>query len=252
MKPSTIILSIVAATTLSINAAIPKVIAHRGHWVADGSAQNSIRSLVKADSINCFGSELDVWSTSDGVLVVNHDRDFGGMIIEESPAKKVLAITLANGEKLPTLDQYLDSAMALDVKLICEMKAHANADTDKRVAKQIVDAINKRGLASRTEYITFSRPGLEALIKCAKGESPVYYLSGDMTPAELKSIGAAGLDYSLKDIRKNVNWIDEAHKLGLKVNVWTVDNEPDMIWCIDNGADFITTNRPERLFRLLW
>ena len=37
-----------------------KVIAHRGYWQTAGSAQNSIRALVKADSIGCYGSEFDV------------------------------------------------------------------------------------------------------------------------------------------------------------------------------------------------
>ena len=30
-----------------------QVIAHRGFWKTDGSAQNSIAARVKADSINC-------------------------------------------------------------------------------------------------------------------------------------------------------------------------------------------------------
>lgn len=48
----------------------PHVIAHRGYWDTDGSAQNSIRSIVKADSIDCFGSEFDVWMTADGQFSV--------------------------------------------------------------------------------------------------------------------------------------------------------------------------------------
>ena len=39
-----------------------KVIAHRGFWKTPGSSQNSISSLLKADSIGCYGSEFDVWS----------------------------------------------------------------------------------------------------------------------------------------------------------------------------------------------
>ena len=40
-----------------------RVIAHRGFWKTQGSAQNSITSLLKADSIGCYGSEFDVWLT---------------------------------------------------------------------------------------------------------------------------------------------------------------------------------------------
>ena len=35
-----------------------------------------------------------------------------------------------------------------------------------------------------------------------------------------------------------------AHKLGLTVNVWTVDKDDQIRWCIQNGVDFITTNQP--------
>ena len=71
----------IAAATIATAAAQPKVIAHRGFWDAPGSAQNSIRALVKADSIGCWGSEFDVWMTADDKLVVNHDASFKGLHI---------------------------------------------------------------------------------------------------------------------------------------------------------------------------
>ena len=36
-------------------ASAQQVVAHRGYWTAPGSAQNSIRSLVKADSVGVYG-----------------------------------------------------------------------------------------------------------------------------------------------------------------------------------------------------
>ena len=61
-----------------------QVIAHRGFWKTDGSAQNSIAALVKADSINCYGSEFDVGLTADNQLVVNHDSTFKGVNMQKS------------------------------------------------------------------------------------------------------------------------------------------------------------------------
>ena len=66
-----------AAAMLSLAAVAqkPLVVAHRGYWktgkdikmqTATESAQNSIRSLCKADSIHCWGSEFDIWLTKDG------------------------------------------------------------------------------------------------------------------------------------------------------------------------------------------
>ena len=49
----------------------PKVIAHRGYWKAPNSAQNSLASFSKADSIGVFASEIDVWLTADDRLIVN-------------------------------------------------------------------------------------------------------------------------------------------------------------------------------------
>ena len=55
-----------------------QVIAHRGFWKTDGSAQNSIAALVKADSINCYGSEFDVWLTADNQLVDTYPTSLAG------------------------------------------------------------------------------------------------------------------------------------------------------------------------------
>ncbi len=224
-----------------------KVIAHRGYWQTAGSAQNSIRALVKADSIGCYGSEFDVWMTGDGVLVVNHDPNINGVRIQTSAASEVMPQGLSNGERIPTLHSYLDRAGKLNTRIILEMKEHDDKRREELVVKDIVAMVDARGLNDRVEYITFSKEGLHNFIKYAPKGTPVYYLSGDMTPQQLKEAGAAGLDYYIGTMRKHPEWFKEAHRLGLKVNVWTVNSAEDMRWCIGQGADFITTNAPELL-----
>ena len=54
------------------------VIAHRGFWKTDGSAQNSIAALLKADSVGCYGSEFDICLTKDNKWVVAHGPAVGG------------------------------------------------------------------------------------------------------------------------------------------------------------------------------
>lgn len=44
---------------------------------------------------------------------------------------------------------------------------------------------------------------------------------------------------------------ERAKKLGLTVNVWTVNSEEDLKLMMDMGVDYITTNEPELLFRLI-
>ena len=56
------------------------------HW-------NSIAALVKADSINCYGSEFDVWLTKDNKPIVNHDASFMGQRMEDSNYEQLQKIT---------------------------------------------------------------------------------------------------------------------------------------------------------------
>lgn len=64
-------------------------------------------------------------------------------------------------------------------------------------------------------------------------------------------MGLAGLDYSIKVLKQHPEWIKEAHQLGLEVNVWTVDKKEDMLFFINLEVDYITTNYPELLQKLL-
>lgn len=75
-----------------------------------GSAQNSITSLLKADSIGCYGSEFDVWLTKDNGLVVSHDGIIQGHKVEESTLKELTGLWLANGECVPSLKELLETA----------------------------------------------------------------------------------------------------------------------------------------------
>ena len=234
-------------TAIALTANGQEVICHRGYWNTEGSAQNSIRSLVKADSINAWGSEFDVWMTADGVLVVNHDETFNGVTIEIAKWKQLKNMRLANGEPLPTLDQMLECGKKLHTRLILEMKPHTSREQEKEAAKKIVKMVKKKGLQDRIEYITFSYQGMKNLKELAPEGTPVYYLNGELSPSQLAELDVAGIDYSINVMRENPQWIDEAHSLGMKVNVWTVNSDRDMEWCINYGVDFITTNAPELL-----
>lgn len=235
----------------SVIATAQEVICHRGYWDTEGSAQNSLRSLVKADSIGAWGSEFDVWMTSDGVLVVNHDATFEGVTIETSKWKQLKNMRLKNGEQLPTLEQMLECGKSLKTRLIVEMKPHTSREHELEAARKIVKMVKKMGLEDRVEYITFSYQGMKNLKELAPEGTPVYYLNGELSPSQLDDLGVSGIDYSIRVMRDHPQWIDEAHALGMKVNVWTVNSDRDMQWCINYGVDFITTNAPERLQQLL-
>ena len=247
-----LIFSTIAAATIATAAAQPKVIAHRGFWDAPGSAQNSLRALAKADSIGCWGSEFDVWMTADEKLVVNHDASFKGLPIETSQAADVTALTLSNGEHMPLLDDYLKAfAERPGIKVVCELKVHTDKRREAKAVKMVLKLMKRHKLTDRAVYITFSPEATRELVKHAPKGTEVYYLNGNWTPQQLKDEGCAGLDYSLAVMKKHPEWIEQCHNLGLKVNIWTVNRRDDLQWCIDHGADFITTNDPLLLQQMI-
>lgn len=240
--------SALASLVLTATAAVPEVVAHRGYWRADGSAQNSIRGLVKADSIGCHAVELDVWLSADNVLYVNHNADVDGVIIETADSATLSKCRLGNGETVPTLCQFLDTARTLSPRIVLELKPHKDPVRENVAVPMIIEMIKEKGLVDRTSYITFSRNAFDDLV--AKSGRPVMFLSA-INPASLKEIGGSGADFNISVFRKNPEWIDELHELGLSVNIWTVDSEEDIQWCIDHGADYITTNEPELAAKLI-
>lgn len=234
-------------------AAQPKVIAHRGYWTAPESAQNSLASFTKADAVGVYGSEIDVWLTADNKLIVNHDRKYKGTDIdmEKSTAKEITAIVLPNGENIPTFDAYLKLvASKPDTRLILEMKSLSDYNREDLAAEKIVRELKKYKVLERTDIIAFSINACLAFKKLLP-DTRIYYLNGDLPPKSIKKLGLAGIDYSMGVLRKHPQWVKEAHELGLKVNVWTVDSEEDMKYFIGLGVDYITTDYPERLQALL-
>lgn len=224
------------------------IVAHRGHWQSPGSAQNSLRSFVKADSVGVYGSEMDVWMTADGKLVVNHDRKFKGVDMECDDYETIRRVVLDNGEMLPDLEEYLTLVgKHPGVHLVLELKSLTDLRREDEAAAKVVDMLRKHGLEGRTDIIAFSINACLAFRKLLPEGVPVYYLEGDLPPESVKRLGLAGLDYHQNVYREHPDWIGRAHDLGLKVNVWTVDDPDDMRRMIDAGVDYITTNKPELL-----
>lgn len=246
------ILSFVLQLSAIVLLAQPHVVAHRGYWQADGSAQNSIASFRKAAQIGCWGSEFDVWLTADGVPVVFHDATVQGIRIEDTTYATLMNIRLQNGEFIPTLQQYLiEAQLHPGCRLIFEVKPHRNEKRDIRIAEMSVELIDMLGLASRTDYISFSKHVCKRIHEL-RPDAKIAYLNGELSPKEIKELGWTGIDYNLKVFEKNPSWATEAKQLGLEVNVWTVDGEEALKhFATMPGIDIITTNEPERLINIL-
>lgn len=232
-----------------------EIIAHRGYWKTNGSAQNSIAALIKADSLKIYGSEVDFWLSSDGVAVVNHDAtvilDGEKLSVQDTPFETLRKVKLSNGEVLPTVEEYLNAFKKCDnIKLIIEFKTHNNAERENLLAANVINMVSELGLQNRVEYISFGINFVNQVRKL-NPEAKVYYLNGDLTPEDISEIGAAGIDYNLSVIYKYPEWVESAQRLGQKVNVWTVNKPEDIQKMIDAKVDYITTDEPVLVHEML-
>ena len=228
-----------------------KVIAHRGHWDTPNNAQNSIQALQMSNKIKAYGSEFDVSITKDGVLVVNHDADVQGIDIESNDFAKIKNLKIKNGEILPTVENYLiEGKKYPNLKMIFEIKPHKTKENEDRAVLASLELVKKLGVENQVEYISFSQNICEQLKK-NNPKSHVSYLKGDLTPAEVKALNFDGIDYHFSLFEKNPTWVSDAQKLGLIVNSWTVNQEKDMQNLLDQKIDYITTDKPEVLQKLI-
>lgn len=235
---------IAIATSCSHKIAIT---AHRGFWNCEeaGYAENSIRSLELAQQHNLWGSEFDVHMTNDLVLVVHHDAHIKGDDIRTHNYSYFKDYRLKNGEKLPTLDEYLTQGEKSKTVLVFELKTQIDKAHEDYMVDRSVEALKKHGLLDpkRVIFISFSRNICERVAAMCPGFT-VQYLEKDLTPDEVYAKGVNGIDYHYSAFNSNPEWIQQAHKNKMSVNVWTVNKKEDIQKVVDLGVDCITTNEP--------
>ncbi|WP_256867470.1 glycerophosphodiester phosphodiesterase [Winogradskyella forsetii] len=229
------------------------VIAHRGAWKAKGFPKNSIAALKEAINLKCTGSEFDVRMTSDEVLIVTHDGDFGGLVIDSTTYDELAKHKLPNGETLPTLRDFIKAGMTNNAStgLVCEIKPSKIEGRNKLMAEKAVALVKElKAEAYVSYYISFSYEIIKR-IKEINGDAKVLYLDGSKTPQELKNDNITGLDYLVWKLKQKPEWITEAKNLDLKLNAWTANKQEDIDWLLAQDFDYITTDEPELAFERL-
>lgn len=226
-----------------------KIIAHRGYWDCAGSAQNSLTSLKAADRIGVYGSEFDVHLIQDNQIVVYHDNAIKKVPIQTASYATLRKYKLKNGETIPTLNQYLETAKSLKTKLILEIKTQYSTNHEDSLVKETVALVKAMGMEQRVEYISFSKNACLKLRQLCP-DARISYLNGDWNPWTIKKNGLTGIDYENKVLAEHPEWIKQCHDLGLTVNVWTVNDLNDINDFIKAGVDFITTNKPVEAMKL--
>ena len=225
-----------------------QITAHRGFWKCEDAqfAENSCKSLALAQENGLWGSEFDIRLTSDSVVVVNHNNDFNGLKIIEHTYAELKDSTLLNGEKVPTLDDYLTQGeKSARTVLVVELKPMPTPELDDVLVEKTFEALKAHGLFNpkRAIFISFSRHTCQRIAELAPAFTN-QFLSGDASPDELAAEKINGIDYHFSVFDKHPEWVEQAHANGMSVNVWTVNEPEDIQRMIDLGVDCITTNEP--------
>jgi len=228
------------------------VIAHRGAWKAKQLPENSIASLKAAIELRCYGSEFDVRMTADDSLVINHDPAHAGMEIEKTNYSELIKHPLSNGEKIPTLAEYIQAGTNGNhqTKLIVEIKPSGiSKERGQAIAVEVVNLIKQLDAAKMVEYISFDYDILKKIHEL-NAVAITQYLEGDKSPDELKKDGISGADYHFSVYDKHPEWIKQAIQHHLVLNAWTVNSADKMEQLLTSGVPFITTNEPELAFTI--
>jgi glycerophosphoryl diester phosphodiesterase len=229
------------------------VIAHRGAWKKNKLPENSIAALKEAISLGCTGSEFDMWMTADDSIVINHDPHYNKLTIEKTSYADLLPFKLSNGEKIPTLREYLLAGLENNKQtlLVLEIKPSTiSVDRGRIVAEKVVKLVHELNATSMSAYISFDYEILKKIIE-VDPKATTQYLKGDVAPGQLNKDKISGLDYHYSVFEKQPTWIDEAKKHKLALNAWTVNDAKTMNLLLDKGFQYITTNEPELLFDIV-
>lgn len=238
----------------------PLVIAHRGASAV--VAEHTLAAYRRALADGADVLELDVRLTSDGAVVVTHDRDLGrALAVERVVAEHDLAELraavaarhpgAAPAELLPTLDEVIAQfpAARLNVELKDEAPAlvTAVAAAIERAGRQDAvvvasfhgDALDRFRAATGGRVATAAGPGEGARFFLC------YVLDVPCRPAFDVLQIPPRLRARFPSLRlDDAAFIDFAHRHGLAVHYWTIDDEPTMRALLGRGADGVITNRP--------
>ncbi len=225
-----------------------KIIAHRG--VSGLETENSLAAFVAAGNRSYFGIETDIHLTADGKFIVHHDDRTGRVADKDLPIEKskyadLRALSLKDhggnfgrcDMKLPNLTEYIETCKHYEKKAILEIKnPFGKADIER-----VCDEIKRLGWLENTVFISFDFQNLIFVRECFANAS-VQFLCEDNSTKIVDKVAACKMDIDIYFPCVTPEFVRYAHKRGVKVNCWTVNEPADADRLIEYGADFITTN----------
>ena len=234
------------------------VLAHRG---ASGYApENTLPAFQKAIEQGADGFELDVQMTKDGEIVVIHDET----IDRTSDGKGwVKDYTLAELRKfnynkthpeyehadIPTMREVFELVKPTNLVINIEIKTGI---VFYPIEEKLLALTKEFGMEERVFYSSFNHYTVKKIHELDPSTVVGFlYADGPIDmPAYGEKHGVNALPPALYNLQYP-GFVEECKKRGLKLHVWTVNEEKYVKMCMDAQTDSVITNYPDMARRVL-
>jgi glycerophosphoryl diester phosphodiesterase len=222
----------------------PVVIGHRG--AAGLAVENTIVAIRKALELGVKIVEVDVRLTSDRKIVVFHDEDLKRLAGVD---KKIRDLTLRdlrevriNNEGIPTLDEVL-AEVSGKAGILIEIKEEGWEDL-------VVSSIKQNKAVDWSAVISFHEGAVQK-VKLLYSRIPTGLIYA-IPPGKVIDAKRLMASMVLPNYRILTNkHLEFAHKQGLKVVTWTVNEPSKALELALAGVDGITTDYPNLILEAI-
>lgn len=221
-----------------------ETIAHRG-YVYKG-VENSIEALEGAAEVGANYVELDILLTKDNKFVVMHDYNLKRLAginkqVKDMNYDEVVGLPIKQGDytsKIPSLEEFVNKAKALNMKLVIELKPHGGEPSN--YIDILIEEI-KRLKLENYKFMSLNSKVMEELETKAPNLETGYVI-----PLQFGNFDQTNVDFFvIEDFSYRDRLVEQARKQNKKVFVWTI-NDPALITkYLQSSADGIITDEPE-------
>ncbi len=240
------------------NDGYPVAFAHRGGALTGSNLglENSMVAFQAAVDLGYRYVETDVHATSDGVVLAFHDAvldrvtDRSGAVMEQ-PYADVREARIDGREPIPLLSDLLTTWPDLRVNVDAK-SARAVAPLAKVIAdhgawdRVCVASFSPRRIRQLRSLLgvrvacSYASWGVAAL-RLLPGHRVRLLATGRVAQAAQVPVRHGGIEIVTQ------SFVEDAHRLGKHVHVWTIDSPEEMSRLLDLGVDGIMTDRTDLL-----
>lgn len=188
--------------------------------------------------------------TSDKAIVVIHDMDLRRLAgvnrqVSDMTLAEIQALDVGSwfspafkGEKIPTLDEFLDAAKDR-MHVLIELKV-SSAEEGRELARAVVDLLRRRGEVARHRICSQSYESVVEVKRIEPGLTVGYIAAQSIGRMEELTVDFFMLSVELSTKR----FIERSKAVGKGVYAWTI-KDPDLILpLLDRGVAAIITDDP--------